>query len=278
MIDATRCPSLSCPRSTSSITLVAVATGLVIDAMSNTVSVVIGSSLGCTCLLPYALSSTIFPRRPMQTTHPGIRFSASPSRHDLVDPRQVRAIHADRFRLGLRQAGRRERKLTSKAADDHKHSANRFPRCHDEAPSLHSMRNKQRHDPADEKRRAGADHRQPRKRHAHAAVGRCRVAVMAGRPNCKNNKQRQAHRHADQRRRSARRGASTRRGQTRRAAVQTTKPAIVSALSTTVASPVVQPLGPECRWRSAPRQTPPSGRASASAACPSSGGVFRQGR
>ena len=45
MIDATRCPSLSCPRSTSSMTLVAVATGLVIDAISNTVSVVIGSSL-----------------------------------------------------------------------------------------------------------------------------------------------------------------------------------------------------------------------------------------
>ena len=50
--------------------LVAVASGLVSDAMSNSVSVVIGSTFGSTARLPYACSNTMPSRRPISTTHP----------------------------------------------------------------------------------------------------------------------------------------------------------------------------------------------------------------
>ena len=86
-------------------TLVAVATGLVSDAMSNTVSVVIGSFFGSTLRLPYAFSNTIPARRPMSTTQPAMLPSSIDALDGLVDAAFHRRIHAGRFPGDLLRRG-----------------------------------------------------------------------------------------------------------------------------------------------------------------------------
>ena len=76
---ATRSWSRIFPSSTSVMTLVAVATTFVSDAMSKTVSTVIGSTAGATARLPYAFRKTTLPWRPTRTTAPGHSFFAMDS-------------------------------------------------------------------------------------------------------------------------------------------------------------------------------------------------------
>ena len=60
-------------------TLIAVATGFVSDAMSKTVSTVIFSTAGATARFPYALRKTTLPCLPTSTTAPGHSFRAMAS-------------------------------------------------------------------------------------------------------------------------------------------------------------------------------------------------------
>ena len=95
-IDETLSDRLSLPRSISCIILVAVATGLVMEAMSKTVSTVIGSIDGSNRLFPYAFSNRISSLRPTQTTHPGILPSATPVvTRSLICPRRSTGIRLD---------------------------------------------------------------------------------------------------------------------------------------------------------------------------------------
>ena len=99
MKSATLSCSRNWPRSTRIITLVAVAIGLVSDAMSNSVSVVIGTAAGSNCRLPYARSNTMPARRPIKhhaTRHLALRDGAVYCR---VDQRPHAGIHVLRRRL-----------------------------------------------------------------------------------------------------------------------------------------------------------------------------------
>ncbi len=73
---ATRSARRSFPSSIRIMTLVAVASGFVSEAMSKTVSAVIASTAGTIARFPYALRKTTFPRRPTRTTAPGHSFLA----------------------------------------------------------------------------------------------------------------------------------------------------------------------------------------------------------
>ena len=102
------CPiSLSWPRSTRIITLVAVATGLVIEAMSNTVSVVIGSFARLELLVAVGLEQHDLAAAADADHAAGHAFFGEPLGDDGVDPLEMLGVHARR-RLARRGGGRQQ--------------------------------------------------------------------------------------------------------------------------------------------------------------------------